>query len=357
MALQRRPTRIKTSKKYLVISILVSAIVISGLLVALSYYRAFFSPNVILKEEKEHFIYIPNQADFEMVVTLIANEKILKNTASFKSVAQQKRYHAKIKGGRYRVTSGMSNHQLINLLISGRQTPVRLTFNNLRTREDLARVVSQKLEADSAHLVSLLYNDEFMKRHGMTAETALVLFIPNTYEFYWNTSAEGFIERMAREYKHFWTEERKAKAAAAELSLTEVSILAAIVDEETIKNDEKSTVAGLYINRLRKGIRLQADPTIKHALGNFQVKRILGQDLEIDSPYNTYIYAGLPPGPIRIPSVSGIDAVLNYEHHDYLYMCAREDFSGYHHFARTLDQHNRYAAKYRRALRDRNIWR
>lgn len=357
MALQRRPPRIKASKKTLIISVFLSAIVITGLLVALSYYRAYFSPNVVLKEEKEHFIYIPNQADFEMVVTLMTNENVLKNNTSFIKVAEHKGYPAKIKGGRYRITSGMSNHQLLNLLISGRQAPVRFTFNNIRTREDLARVVSRKLEADSAHLVSLLYNDEFMQVHGMTAETALALFIPNTYEFYWNTTAEGFVERMAREYKIFWTEERKAKAVAANLTPVEVCILASIVDEETIKNDEKSTVAGLYINRLRKGIRLQADPTIKHALGNFQVKRILSKDLEIDSPYNTYIYAGLPPGPIRIPSVSGIDAVLNYQQHDYLYMCAREDFSGYHNFARTLDQHNRYAAKYRRALRDRNIWR
>jgi UPF0755 protein len=183
------------------------------------------------------------------------------------------------------------------------------------------------------------------------------MFIPNTYEFYWTTPAKKFIDRMNREYKSFWNENRLKKAKATDMTPIEVSTLASIVDEETVKADEKPVVAGLYINRLNKGIRLQADPTIKFAINDFTVKRILNKDLKADSPYNTYIYAGLPPGPIRIPSIQGIDAVLNHKDHKYLYMCAKEDFSGYHNFAKTLKQHNQNAERYRRALHKNRIWR
>lgn len=357
MALKRRSTIHKPSRKWMVIMTLTALLVIAGLAGGYRYYKWFFSSNVQVNSTEGHFIYIPNHATFDEVTALIEREKILINAASFKTVAQLMKYPEAIKAGRYWVKPQMSNHQLITMLRAGRQSPVKFTFNNIRTREDLAHIVSQKLMTDSVDFIRLLNNNDILRDYNLTHETALTLFIPNSYEIYWTTDAKGFLERMQKEHRRFWNEKRLQMAASANLTPTEVSILASIVDEETQKNDEKPIVAGLYLNRLRKGIMLQADPTVKFALGDFAIKRILLKDLEIDSPYNTYKHAGLPPGPIRIASISGIDAVLNAEKHEYYYMCAKEDFSGYHNFAKTLSQHNANAARYRNALRVRKIWR
>ncbi len=357
MALKRRTTTHKPSRKWMVIMTLTALLVIVGMAGGYRYYQWFFASNVQINNEEGHYVYIPNHATFEEVTALIEREKLLINASSFQTVAQLMKYPESIKAGRYLVTPHMSNHQLITMLRAGRQSPVKFTFNNIRTREDLAHIVSQKLMTDSVELVALLNNTEYLKKFNLTPTTALTLFIPNSYEIYWTTHAEGFLERMQKEHNRFWNEKRMQMAASANLTPTEVSILASIVDEETQKNDEKPIVAGLYLNRLRKGIMLQADPTVKFALGDFAIKRILTKDLEIDSPFNTYKHAGLPPGPIRIASISGIDAVLNAEKHEYYYMCAKEDFSGYHNFAKTLSQHNANAARYRNALRVRKIWR
>jgi UPF0755 protein len=275
----------------------------------------------------------------------------------FKWVAQKKGYTSKVKAGRYILENGMSNNELINMLRAGRQTPVNVTFNNIRTHQELAGQLSKRLEPDSIEFLTALNDKQILEPYGFEPATILAMILPNSYQMLWNTSAKGFISRMHYEYEHFWNADRTAKAAQIGLSKLEVSILASIVDEETIKEDEKPVVAGLYINRLNKGIRLQADPTIKFTIGDFTVTRILSKDLIVDSPYNTYIYAGLPPGPIRMPSIAGIDGVLNHKKHNYLYMCAKDDFSGYHNFATTLNQHNQNAAKYRNALRRLRIYR
>jgi UPF0755 protein len=265
-------------------------------------------------------------------------------------MAVKMNYPNHIKAGKYMLRDGMSNRELIHMLRSGKQVPVKVIFHNVRFKKDLASEISNQIEADSISLLELLNNKTYLNNYDLNPQTVMSIFIPNTYQFYWNTSSEEFFERMLKEYKHFWNESRTQKSEQIGLSPKRVSILASIVEEETQKNDEKRTIAGVYINRLNKGMLLQADPTVRFALGNFLIKRILNKYKEIDSPYNTYKYLDLPPGPICIPSISSLDAVLNYQHTDYLYFCAKEDFSGYHNFARTLEQHNRNAQRYQQAL-------
>ncbi|MCW3788315.1 endolytic transglycosylase MltG [Plebeiibacterium sediminum] len=330
-------------------------LVLLAVLLGGRFYRYIYGNNVDLTKVESPYLYVPNGTTFSGLKKIIEDKGALKDIESFVWVAQKKGYNDNIKGGRYLLKQGMNNNQLINLLRSGRQEAINITFNNIRKPGQLASVVSAKLMADSAELVSLFSNDSLIRELGFTRETFLAMFIPNTYQMYWNTDAKAFVIRMKKEYDRFWSEDKRNKAKALGLSPVEVSILASIVDEETIMSDEKPVVAGLYINRLNKKIRLQADPTVKYALGDFTIQRVLSKDLEIDSPYNTYMYAGLPPGPIRIPSIVGINAVLNRKEHSYYYMCAKEDFSGYHNFAKTLAQHNINAARYRNELRKRGI--
>ncbi|WP_439184798.1 endolytic transglycosylase MltG [Carboxylicivirga taeanensis] len=355
MSIKQRNKKARSNKLFLRLFYLLILVTLGALLLGRSFYNKIFDPNVIVKEGHEYF-YIPSGSDFEDVYVALEDGGYLKDASSFKWVAQKKNFTA-VKPGKYKLIDNWSNNQLVNTLRSGNQVPVRVTFNNIRTMPELAGKVSQYLEADSVSFLAALSNEQLFKDLGFDKATAPALFIPDTYELWWNTTPESFIKRMHSEHNKFWTEKRRQKAKAAGLTPTEVSTLAAIVDEETIKADEKPMVAGLYINRLNKNIRLQADPTVKYALGDFSIQRVLSKDLKTDSPYNTYIYAGLPPGPIRIPSVSGIEAVLNYTQHDYLYMCAKEDFSGYHNFAKTLKQHNINAAKFRRALNAQRIYR
>jgi UPF0755 protein len=349
---KRRMTRALKRMGLSIVVVVLLAVLIGG-----RFFRYINASNVDLTKVENHFIEIPNGANFSELKKILCNSGAIKDIESFEWVSKRKKYTANIKGGRYQLKDGMSNNQLVNMLRSGLQAPVNLTFNNIRKLNQLASVVSQKLMVDSVELVKLFGDESYISSLGFSKQNFPAMFIPNTYQMFWNTDAKGFVIRMNREYQRFWNEERKSKAKKIGLSPDEVSVLASIVDEETIKNDEKPTVAGLYLNRLKKNMRLQADPTVKFALGDFTIKRVLNGDKEIDSPYNTYKYAGLPPGPIRIPSIKGIDAVLNYESHKYLYMCAREDFSGYHNFATTLSQHNRNAAKYQRELNKRGILR
>jgi UPF0755 protein len=251
----------------------------------------------------------------------------------------------------------MGNKDLISILRAGLQTPVKVTFTGFRTPSQLAQRISKQIEADSVEIVAAFSNNELVEEFGFSTETFIAMFIPNTYEFFWNTDADGFFKRMKREHEAFWNEARIEKAKKLNMSKTQVSTLASIVEEETVNRDERPRVAGVYINRIERGMPLQADPTIKFALGDFTIRRILTKHLSVDSPYNTYKNRGLPPGPINAPSISSIDAVLNYEVHKYLYFCAKSDFSGYHAFARTLTEHNKNAREYQRALNRERIYR
>ena len=333
-----------------ILLVLVAVVILAGV----KGYQAVMRPNVITPGQKEFSLYIPTGAGFEQVKdSLLANGLII-DAKSFEWWASRKDYPKHVKPGRYILKNGMSNHQLCNMLIGGLQTPVKVTFNNMRDIPMLAGRISQQIEADSSSIVEYLDDVTHLVDLGFTRYTIPTMFLPNTYEFYWNTNAAQFAEKMKKEYDKFWNEERMAKAKEAGLSPVEVSILASIVDKETNKTDEMPRIAGVYLNRLRNGWLLQADPTLVFAVGDFSLKRVLNIHKEVESPYNTYKYRGLPPGPICIPSLASINSVLNAEKHNYYYFCAKDDFSGYHVFAKTLTEHNRNAQRYQHAL-SRNL--
>ena len=315
-------------------------------------YQFVFQENV----RSDYVMLISVEDTYDTVKDRLLKDEILFSEKAFKWVAKKKKYNKNVKPGRYELKRGMTTNELVNMLRSGAQKPVDITFNNVRFKEDVAGKVSKYIQADSLSILALFSDEKQIKEWDFTTETFRTMFIPNTYEMYWTISAKEFAKRMHDEYQNFWNAERKTKAEDLNISPAEVSILASIVQSETIKKDELPRVAGLYINRLKRGILLQADPTVKYAVGDFSIKRVLNKHLEIESPYNTYKYVGLPPGPICFPSIQSIDAVLNYESHKFLYMCAKEDFSGYHNFAKTLRQHNRNANIYRKALDDRKIY-
>lgn len=333
-------------KRLLLIVVTIGAV--AGLAMAYRIYVLGFSPNTRFAEPRV-WLYIPTGTTFTELQGRIA--PFLKNLASFELVARKKGYVTRVRPGRYALVKGMSNYQLVNTLRSG-NLPVNVSFNNQESLEKLAGRIAGQLEADSLSLYRVLTDSLFLGEAGFTENTALGLCIPNTYEFFWNTSALQFGERMLREYHVFWNEGRLAQARALQLTPNEVTALAAIVQKETAKVTERPRVAGVYLNRLRSGMLLQADPTVIYALkkhiGNFDtiIRRLWYKDLEIDSPYNTYKYAGLPPGPITMPDISSIDAVLQAEKHDYYYFVADVDKPGYHKFAQTLAQHNLNKKRY-----------
>ena len=260
-----------------------------------------------------------------------------------------------IKPGKYKITKGLSNIELVRLLRSGKQEPIKLTFQNIRLKTDFAGYIGKNFEIDSSAFLNMLDSIDLVRQYGFDEETIFCMFIPNTYELYWNTSKEKFFERMQKEYVKFWHTERLAQAKAIGLSPVQVSILASIVDQEALLNREMVRIAGVYMNRLNRGIKLEADPTVIFANGDFTVKRVLYNLLQKDSPYNTYKYIGLPPGPICMPSVAAIDAVLHFEKHNYIYFCAKEDFSGLHNFASNVTEHQMNARKFQQALNNRGI--
>lgn len=315
-------------------------------------YQFVFEVNV----RSNYVLLITEKDSYKTISERLEKGLVLNSMKAFKWVAKKKKFDKNVKPGRYELKEGMTTNQLVNMLRSGAQKPVNVTFNNVRFKEDLAGKVSKYIQADSLSILALFSDEKQIKEWGFTSETYRAMFIPNTYEMYWTTSAQAFVERMHSEYEKFWNENRKAKAELLNISPAEVAIIASIVQSETIKEDELPRVAGLYINRLKRGILLQADPTVKYAVGDFAIKRVLNKHLKIESPYNTYKYVGLPPGPICFPTIQSIDAVLNYENHKFLFMCAKEDFSGYHNFAKTLRQHNRNADLYRKALNARRIY-
>lgn len=338
-------------KKTLFISISIIVIILAG--ISISTYSLLFSKP--FRTAGPTFIYIDEDDNADSVFAKIEANLHPENMTGIKLLAKIQGYDSNIFTGAYRMSSQTTTLEAFRTLKAGRQTPVRLVVPSVRTMDKLASRIAGQIMADSTSIITLLNDSSFIDSIGYSKATIPALFIPNTYEVYWNMSAESFIKRMIKENKAFWNAERTEKAKSLDMTKEEVCTLASIVDEETANNAEKPLVAGLYINRLKRGMLLQADPTVKFSHQDFGLRRILFKHLEIDSPYNTYKYAGLPPGPIRIPSVAGINSVLNYSRHNYLYMCAKEDFSGTHNFASTLSEHNRNARKYQQALNRRNI--
>jgi UPF0755 protein len=329
-------------------------LVLVGLFFGMRFYRTYFSGNVTSAEK---YLYVKTGSKLEDVYQQIESKHIVDDMESFQEAASKMDLSTRLKPGRYQLKRGMNNRTLINMIKAGNQEPVNIKFQNLRKKEDFAGYLSKELEPDSTAFISLLDSASLVEQYGFTKDNIYTMFIPNTYEMYWNTPAMDFFKRMNAEYIKFWTPERKKKAEALNLTPIKISILASIVDGEAIYDKEMPIIAGLYLNRLSKGIHLQADPTVIFANNDFTVKRVTFALLQVDSKYNTYKYAGLPPGPIMMPSIKAIDAVLNKDNNNYLYMCAKEDFSGYHNFAETKAQHEINAKKYREALDARKIFR
>ena len=342
-------------KKILLFIVLLG--LVAGGIFAYIVYDAVFEPNTKFNNEEAH-IFISSDADFNDVKKSLL--PLVENMASFEKIAQIKGYSTNVKGGKYIILKGMNNNGIVNALRSG-NIPVKIAFNNQETLANLAGRISTQIEPDSISLLKAFEDPEFLRSSGFNTDTKLAMYIPNSYEFFWNISAAKFRDKMLQEYKSFWNKTRTDKARAIGFSPSEVITLAAIVHKETVKIDERPRVAGVYLNRLNKGMRLQADPTIIYALkkhrNNFDlvIKRVLYKDLELDSPYNTYKYSGLPPGPITMPDISAIDAVLNPEKHGYYYFVANVKNFGYHKFGKTLAQHNQNKVQYIRWVNDKKI--
>lgn len=330
--------------------------VIISIAIALSLFLLyiFLYPIHIQQDEKKTFLYIYPQETMEDVIGQFQEKTGVQSTIGFEIVAHALRFENP-RAGRYEINNGENNLTLVRRLRSGDQSPIHLKVSSVRTKEQLVRNLSKQLMCDSISIATLLSDSVFLASHKLNPDIATLFFIPNTYEVFWTMTPKQLFDRMEREYKSFWTEERKQKAAAIPLTPTEVSILAAIVDSETRSVREKPTVAGLYINRLRKGMPLQADPTVIFAVGDFSIRRVLIAHTKTPSPYNTYLNKGLPPGLIRTPSISGIESVLNYEQSNYIFMCASETFNGEHNFAASWSEHIANARRYQHALNERGI--
>ena len=335
------------------ISIGIFVILGIGGIIGLQYYNRIFSNNI----RKPGSIFIESKDNIPDLKKKIA--AFLEDEEAFHWVAVQKKFNQP-KAGKYILKKGMSNNDIVNLLRSGNQTPVKVAFNNQDTLEKLAHRIATQVETDSTKLMQAFLDPLFLKENNFSEKTVLGIFIPNRYEVYWTISAEKFRDKMLKEYTLFWNSRRTESAKKLNLSKKEVITLASIVQKETTQLAERPIVAGLYLNRLKKGWPLQADPTVIFCVRekkgqNTVIKRVLTTDLKIDSPYNTYLYKGLPPGVISMPDVSAIDAVLNASKHNYYYMCANTEKIGFHTFAKTLSQHNRNAEKYHRWLNNKGI--
>jgi len=325
-------------------------LIVLGAVAAFVGYRAFKSSSV----DEKHSLYIYPDCSYKQLADSVKAHS--RHNWAFDLYAKRLDLENKIKPGHYVMQEGMNIIELVRMIKIGVQTPVNVTINNVKTTQMLAGKLSRQIMADSAAIAKVITDEALAKKLGFSSPlTMFSMFIPNTYEFYWTVTPEDFVERMRKEYKRFWTEARDAKRKRSGLSRTEVMTLASIVYEETRKVDEMPRIAGVYLNRIEQGIPLQADPTIKYALQDFSLRRILYRHLKYPSPYNTYINRGLPPSPICMPSIDAIDAVLNFEKHDYIFFCARPTFDGYHNFARTLKEHNANARAYQAELNKRKI--
>lgn len=314
-------------------------------------YQIFFTANFQVGDAKgDKYLFIPEKTNFQTLVNILKREQMVNEVVSFAFIAKLMNYQDHVKAGRYLIKKNMGNYAVVKMLRAGLQTPVKVMFNQARFPEELAEKVAESLNFSPEDLLKELKNPETLKKFGFDTTNVMAMFLPNTYEVYWNSSPKAFLERMHKEHVKFWNDKRTAKAKNLGLTPIQISILASIVQAETVKKDEKPRVAGVYVNRLRKKMRLQADPTLIFAAKDFTIKRVLNKHMEIESPYNTYKYAGLPPGTINMPTEDSIDATLNPEKHEYIFFCAKEDFSGYHNFAVTLSEHNRNASLYQRQL-------
>lgn len=345
-------------KRFLFMAVALLFVLVGGF--ALLTYTAIYGVGTYHQQPVS--LFISSGSTFEDVYEQVQEKGFLKDHRTFHRVSLLKKYDKAVKPGHYVVKPKSSVNEIVNMLRAGNQTPVNLTFNDLAGLDLLAGKLAQQLEADSLSFFRVFSDDSVAVAHGFDAQTFAAMFLPNTYEMYWTVSPAHFVERMQREYQGFWTEARLAKARSIGLSPVEVATLASIVESETAKREEMPTVAGLYINRLKRGEKLQSDPTVWHSLkmGGYDIserRRLLYADLDFDSPYNTYIYKGLPPGPIRVVHPSTIDATLNFENHNYLFMCADPERPGYHNFARTHVEHNRNRLKYQEWLRQNRIMR
>lgn len=341
-----------TNKRILILSI--ATILIIGCLTSIHFYNKIYSSNI----NKDATLYIKTNSDINAVLKTI--EPFINDINSFKWVANKKNYPNTIKAGKFDIKEGMSNNDIVNRLRSGNQSAIILSFNNQDSLEKLAGRIAKQIEPDSLSLLEVMKDAKFLAKNDFNLETALAMYIPNSYQVYWNTSAEKFRHKMLVEFQKFWTEDLKDKANTQNLTIFEVITLASIVQKETQTINERPEVARLYLNRLHNNWPLQADPTIIYAIKETQgqdveIKRVLFKDLEIDSKYNTYKHSGLPPGPIGMPDISSIKAVLNPANHNYFYMCADINNFGNHVFARTLSQHNRNAVKYQQWLSNQGV--
>jgi len=339
---------LKTRKGFKYLSVVVALLLITAVY---RIYADVFSPNVKFPQA----ITIRTGQSFENFIFGLETRGILQNHDGFRRLGKLFSLDKKLKPGRYQFEKGMSNMQLIRLLISGKQQTLNVVLKQAQDIYSIAGFFSRQLELDSLDLLQQLRDPVVLNELGFDSNTVISLFVPNTYNFYWNTNSKQLITRMQREYKQFWNKERIVKALDLNLTQQQVASLASIVQRETNKTDEMPVVAGVYLNRLRAGMPLQADPTIIFAWNNNEIRRVTSFHTAIESPYNTYKYAGLPPGPICMPSVQAIDAVLNAQKHEYFYFCAKEDFSGYHNFASNLRQHQNNARLYQMALNQRGI--
>lgn len=320
--------------------------------IAWQAYRLLYKPD--FNSSKDAYVHISRDTDFENLCKQL-KEAGCSRVKDFMFLAERFDYPTNMRTGRYAIDSGMNHMDLLDRLRKGQQTAVKITFNNFRSVGEIAESLEKQLMIGKDEILSIILNPDSCRSLGFSTATIPAIFLPNTYEVYWNISADNLMQRMKREYNAFWNESRRKQAQAISLSPVEVSILASIVQEEAALEAEYPVIAGLYINRLRIGMRLQADPTLKYAAGDFTIRRLLNKHKEIQSPYNTYLNDGLPPGPIRIPSIQAIDGTLNYMKHRYLFMCAKEDFSGKHNFAVKQAEHDRNAARYHAALNRRGI--
>ena len=330
-----------------IITIIAVAVISVLIVYGFILMRQIFSANTKFAE-KELYVYIPTDSKYEDVKKIIA--PYVENMDRFETVANKRDYPENVKPGRFLFTKGMNSYDLVKTLRLN--VPVNLAFNNQERLENLAGRVGSQIEADSLSLLKSFKDSIFLKENGFNEENVLAMFIPNTYELYWNTSADKFRDKMIKEYRNFWNKERVAKAAKQGLSPIEATILASIVHKESVKKDERPRIAGVYLNRLRAQMPLQADPTVIYAIkkksNDFDqvIKRVFYNDLTMSHPYNTYMNLGLPPGPIAMPDITALEAVLNPEKNNYIYFCASVDRFGYHEFAATLEEHNKNAKKY-----------
>lgn len=330
---------------------LILFLLLSILGISLTFYgfQIVYTPNFLVGKESR-LLFVKEGASFKDIQQELHEGNYVQDLISFSFLAKLMNYDEQVKPGRYVIQSGMTNLQVVRLLRSGKQEPVDITFNNVRVLSDLSEKITRNLGMEPAEFEAAVVKFAMNNSDGFNKDNVMAMFIPNTYKVYYNVTPDALVDRMDDEYKKFWNEERRNKAKAMGFTPIEVSVLSSIVQAESIRAEEAPIIAGLYINRLRKGIALQADPTLVFAVGDFSLKRVLNEHKAIDSPYNTYRYPGLPPGPINLPEIRSIDAVLNYSPSDYYYMCAKEDFSGRHNFTNSYQEHMSNAIRYQRAL-------